>query len=314
MKEQVKPDGGGDRELTPLNSARLGGSDIPERVRIAPWGEVDSSSGRFVVDEDAARLVLDAFERHGTDLPIDYEHQTLGGPYASPTGQAPAAGWIKRLETVPGDGLYAVVEWTEPAREQLVARQYRYLSPVAVVRKSDRKLVGLHSVALTNKPAIVGAEPIVSKVDDGEGAAAGALQSLRNVLKLDAECDVNTVLVAASRKFDELDRNRAVREADERVGVAIRQGRLTEAQREFAIELALREDGLFDRWLRSAPVVVPVGRIAPPREADGGNTRHAVVAHARAEFRAHPELAAFTAEEAFVNDAVRQAGLSDVEV
>ncbi len=313
MKEQFKPDGGGDRELTPLDSARLAGSEIPKRVRIAPWGEVDSSSGRFVVDEDAARLVLDAFARHGTDLPIDYEHQTLGGPYASPTGQAPAAGWIKRLETVPGDGLYAVVEWTEPARAQLVARQYRYLSPVAVVRKSDRKLVGLHSVALTNKPAIVGAEPIVNKVDDGEGVAAGALQSLRDVLELDADCDVNTVLVAANRKFDELDRDRAVRQAEERVGVAIRQGRLTEAQREFAIELALREDGLFDRWLKSAPVVVPVGRTAPPREADGSNTRHAVVAHARAEFRAHPELAAFTAEEAFVNDALRQAGLSDTD-
>ena len=29
-------------------------------------------------------------------------------------------------------------------------------SPVAIVRKSDRKLVAIHSAALTNKPAIVG--------------------------------------------------------------------------------------------------------------------------------------------------------------
>ena len=306
MKDQSEPISGADRELTPLDSARLAVPNVPQRVRIAPWGEVDSTHGRFILDEDAARLVIEAFDQHGTDLPIDYEHQTLGGPYASPSGQAPAAGWIKRIE--------AVVEWTAPAREQLITKQYRYLSPVAVVRKTDRKLIALHSVALTNKPAIVGAEPIVNRRDDMDGlSSAEALQSLRDALRMNSDCDVGTVLVAASRRLDELDRDRAVREAEDRVRQAIRQGRLTEAQRDLAIELALREGDLFDRWLRTAPIVVPVGRTGAPNVAGTNAPQHAVVAKARAEFRAHPELNALTSERAFVDDALRQTGLQNTD-
>ena len=314
MKDQSEPISGADRELTPLDSARLAVPNVPQRVRIAPWGEVDSTHGRFILDEDAARLVIEAFDQHGTDLPIDYEHQTLGGPYASPSGQAPAAGWIKRIEAACGDGLYAVVEWTAPAREQLITKQYRYLSPVAVVRKTDRKLIALHSVALTNKPAIVGAEPIVNRRDDVGGLSSGeALQSLRDALRLNSDCDVETVLVAASRRLDELDRDRAVREAEDRVRQAIRQGRLTEAQRDLAIELALREGDLFDRWLRTAPIVVPVGRTGAPNVAGTNAPQHAVVAKARAEFRAHPELNALTSERAFVDDTLRQTGLQNTD-
>jgi len=299
-----------DRELTPLDSARLGGPYVPERLRIAPWGRVDSTSGTFVVDDEAARLVLEAFAEHGTDLPIDYEHQTLGGSYSSPTGQAPAAGWIKRLEVDPGEGIFAVVEWTEPAREQLAAKQYRYLSPVALVRKDDRKLIALHSVALTNKPAIVGAEPIVNRHTDADDASVeDALQSLRDALRLNGDAGVDTVLIAANRRLDELDRNRALREAEDRVRRAVRAGRVTAAQRDFAIQLALQDGQLFDRWLQCAPVVVPLGRIGRLENVEPVAANHRVVARAQAEFRAHPQLAALTSERAFIDDALRQEGI-----
>ena len=83
----------------------------------------------------------EALSAHGTDLPIDYEHQTLGGTYSSPNGQAPAAGWIKSLRSEPGIGLLAEIEWTEQARKMIAAKEYRYLSPVAIIRKNDRKLL-----------------------------------------------------------------------------------------------------------------------------------------------------------------------------
>ena len=167
MKEQL----GADRELASLAAASVAAGPVPAEVVIVPWGEVASSNGSFTVDGESARLVVERFEAHGCDLPIDYEHQTLGGEYTSPTGQAPAAGWIKRLEARPGQGIIAHVLWTDPAAKQLAARQYRYLSPVAIVRKSDRKLVALHSVALTNKPAIVGMTPIVNAEDAGDRGA-----------------------------------------------------------------------------------------------------------------------------------------------
>ena len=133
---------------------------------------------------EAAAATIAAFSAHGTDLPVDYEHQTLGGAYSSPTGQAPAAGWIKALAIVTPEeasaggaesqpGLWADVQWTPEAAERLRGRQYRYLSPVALVRRSDRRIVGLHSVALTNKPAIVGMRPMVSSaLPEAEASAA----------------------------------------------------------------------------------------------------------------------------------------------
>jgi len=90
-------------EMRALHSASLTGDKVPARVLLTPWGSVDSTNGSFVVDEEAVQLTVQAFDEHGTDLPIDYEHQTLGGSYSSPTGQAPAAGhvpaarWVKRV-------------------------------------------------------------------------------------------------------------------------------------------------------------------------------------------------------------------------
>ncbi|MFH0981583.1 MAG: phage protease [Planctomycetota bacterium] len=299
----------GERELATLAGARLDADPVPTRVLLVPWGHVQSTNGDFVVDAESGGLVIEAFKAHGADLPIDYEHQTLGGRYTAPTGQAPAAGWIKRIEVQEGFGIFAEVLWTPPALEQLAARQYRYLSPVALVRKADRKLVGLHSVALTNKPAIVNMTPIVNRAGaTDEVTTAEALAALRACLALPPESAEVEVLVAAGRRLEEVARESALREAHRRVTEAQRQGRLTEVQRGWALSLAQKDPVLFDEWLKSAPVVVPLGRTAPatdvPRSTPG---RQTLADAARAEFRACPELAALTSEEAYVAAAVRDA-------
>lgn len=130
---------------------------------VAPDGEVVSKSGNFVIDAEAFEEILKAFNEHGADLPIDYEHQTLGGKYSAPDGKAPAAGWIKSLSYEKGKGIIASVEWTERAKLMIESGEYGYMSPVVLVRKKDRKAVGLHSVALTNKPAIARLERLVAK-------------------------------------------------------------------------------------------------------------------------------------------------------
>jgi len=285
-----EPRSGDDRAALP--AAELQGKPLPERVLIAPWGRVESTNGSFVVDEESAQLAAAAFEAHGTDLPIDYEHQTLGGRYSSPSGQAPAAGWIKGIEVEPGVGLFARVAWTESGAERLAAGEYRYLSPVAVVRRSDRKLIALHSAALTNKPAIAGMRPLVA---------------LRERLSLDESCGQEELLAAACARIEELEQAACRRAADDRVEAAFRAGRLTEAQRPWAAALALRSPDLFEEWARTAPVLVPAGRTEPPDRLVGSRrTPHALEAAARAEYHAHAELAAVTSEEAFVAQAVRE--------
>lgn len=273
-----------------LRSTALSGTAVPTRVRLAPWGEVVSSNGSFVMDAEAGQRVLEAFASQHNDLPIDYEHQTLGGAYASPTGRAPAAGWIKRLELVEGEGLFAEVEWTPDAMAHLAAKEYRYLSPVAIVRRSDGRMVALHSAALTNKPAIVDMAPIVNR------------EVVADSPNVDELRDDTDALSAAREEIAELRGALARREAEDRVLVAMSAGKLAESQREWATDFALRLPDEFDAWLASAPVVVPCGRTAAP-EIDAAASRER---RARREFRNHPVLASLTSEEAYVADAVRR--------
>ncbi len=108
-------------------------------------------------------MFLAEFARHKNDLPVDYGHQTLGGEYAAPDGIPKAAGWISKLWFSGTDGgLRALVSWTDRAREMIQADELRYPSPVFLVRKSDRRAVALHSVALTNKPAIPAMERVAA--------------------------------------------------------------------------------------------------------------------------------------------------------
>ncbi len=309
-----------DRERVALTGAALEGG-APDRVHLAPWGKVISSNGSFVLDEDSAADVLSAFEAHGTDLPIDYEHQSLGGSYASPSGQAPAAGWIRTLRLVTPEqagahkaaGLWAEVTWTDAGRAKLTAREYRYISPVVIVRKQDRRMVALHSAALTNKPAIVGMTPLVNHAEPvGDGAMEGeVLCALRERLDLPEDASRGTVLVAARERMEQLLEDRALREAEQRIDEVMRVGKLMPRQRKWALDLAMRDADAFDRWAEAAPVILPPGRMAAPDgTCTGARNREAVAASARSRYRSEPALAALTDEEAWVRLALRDAGLA----
>ncbi len=170
----------------------------PSRILVSPWGLVRSKGegGDYLLDAEASKQILARFADHGVDLPVDLEHQTLGGKFRSPDGGAPAVGWIKALEPIEGDGLYASVEWTDRGRELIESRSYRYLSPVTGVRTRDNRMVVLHSVALTNKPGIMGMRPIANKqslVDGDEDHLSDtevtAMKGIRKVLGLPDDAD-----------------------------------------------------------------------------------------------------------------------------
>lgn len=295
-----------------MEASSISEPDVPSRILIVPWGQVRSSAGAFVVDEESAAATLAAYHDHGTDLPIDYEHQTLGGPYSSPTGLAPAAGWVKALRVVtPAEaedgqtpGIWADVEWTSEAAEKLRGRQYRYLSPVALVRRDDRRVVGLHSVALTNKPAIVGMPPVVNSAAD----ACDAVIDLRELLSLDDSATQDLIIIAAAQRIRSMQRTESLRQASERVQRAISAGKLTEPQREWALTLAERDPAEFDRWALSAPQVVPLGRMVKAMaQPDRSAAARAVEQAARSEYRANCEfLQTLCTEEAYVAAAVRE--------
>lgn len=151
-------------------------SGVPDEIRILPLGRVHSQKGDFTVDEESFELIRKQFKDRKLDLVIDYEHQTLSDV------QAPAGGWIKDI--IKGaDAIIAKVEWTARATDYLKNKEYRYLSPVVMVRKRDQKATAIHSVALTNTPAIDGMFAVVNSLDIEDIDEGGTIMDLKELAK-----------------------------------------------------------------------------------------------------------------------------------
>lgn len=151
-------------------------SGVPTEIKILPLGRVHSQKGDFNVDEESFELIRKQFKDRKLDLVIDYEHQTLSDV------QAPAGGWIKELYKGE-DAIIAKVEWTAKAAEYLKNKEYRYLSPVVLVRKRDQKATAIHSVAFTNTPAIDGMFALVNSLDIEDISKGGNIMDLKELAK-----------------------------------------------------------------------------------------------------------------------------------
>ena len=305
-------------------------ADVPEETRLLPIGHVTSTKGDFDVDDDSALDIMRNFKNRKLDLVIDYEHQTLHDV------QAPAAGWIKDVYRR-GDVIAGKVEWTPKGREYIANKEYRYLSPVVLVRKSDNKAVVLHSAALTNTPAIDGMFPIANSAGledfeiEGEGKKENIME-LNKLIKLlglpesateedvtgkiteilsalDAQkgdpekkdggeelvanktildllglpadaktADVTAQIMACKagdtalqERVKQLEAAEKKRNADDLVLQAMKDGKISAAQKEWATTYALSDPDGFKVFAEKAPVVVPVGKLAngDDRKKDG---------------------------------------------
>ncbi len=166
--------------------------DAPEVFDILPLGLVHTNKGDFTVDAESYRLLKQQMDSRRLDIVVDYEHQTLSG------AEAPAAGWIKEL-ILTDHSIAARTEWTENAAQRIRNREYRYCSPVVFAGGSANRACLLHSVALTNTPAIDGQFPIINKFEMEEETNMEFLKQLAALLKLPdtaTEEDVTTALKA----------------------------------------------------------------------------------------------------------------------
>ena len=304
-----------------LKSKEMEVGGAPEIISVLPLGHVKSAKGEFDVDGESFAAMKAQIAQRGVDLVVDYEHQTLTGE------QAPAAGWVKELFLDDGQ-IKARVEWTDRAKAYLSNREYRYLSPVITVRKADNKAMGLHSIALTNTPAIEHMEAIVNSLNfEGgqntmdfmkelakllglgedateeqvkeelkvcleenkslkESAAEAAKQqppendkvvANKEVCELlglkagAATADVAAAIMALKggniggvnlvEQVKSLEAKLADRDAEEAVEMALKAGKITPAQREWAKGYALKNLEDFRGFVEKAPQVVPMGDV-----------------------------------------------------
>jgi phage I-like protein len=166
----------------------------PSEFRIWTWGDNPTLKGTVRLDEESAAAVIAAYNEHGVDLAIDYEHQTFN---SEDNGKpAPAAGWFK--PEVRADGLWATsVRWTDEARSYLKQRSYRYFSPTAELEAKTRRPVRLMPMALTNWPATKNLEPLVARAD--ETTTETTMKTVLVALGLKADADEAAAERAATK-------------------------------------------------------------------------------------------------------------------
>ncbi|OGV64136.1 MAG: hypothetical protein A2283_12455 [Lentisphaerae bacterium RIFOXYA12_FULL_48_11] len=151
----------------------------------AGWGTL-ATGEKFLVDLEAFGLIQANIASRGNEVVFDYEHASLEKQ------AAPASGWIKELAWEDGAGIRARVDWTEAAAKFIAAKEYRYFSPVFYVRKSDSRVCGLDSVALTNRPKTTYLTPILAKLSAG-------------VINKEEEMDRKKLIAALGLKDDATD-------------------------------------------------------------------------------------------------------------
>lgn len=137
-----------------LNSSQTLPTDAPLSVQLAPFGEfkgvlhkADGKTTPIVqqLDRDAFDRILNAWREKGSpELLVDADHLSCEG------GSTKAFAWASNLRVEEG-GLYADFKFTDSGSAAVNSREYRFVSPVFDVADSG-EVVGLSSVALTNKP------------------------------------------------------------------------------------------------------------------------------------------------------------------
>ncbi len=122
---------------------------VPDLIELIPAGPaIIGADGRQWINDTPDRIVS-AFTARIHPMVVDYEHAS---EHRAPQGlDAPAAGWIDRLEIRNG-AIWGHVEWTAQARQRIESREYRFISPVFTFEKTNNRIWALQSAALTNQP------------------------------------------------------------------------------------------------------------------------------------------------------------------
>ena len=135
-----------------------GSRDPPNAFRIFRKGANETTKGVFLFDDASAAHVMEGFQRHGADVPIDYEHKMLD--WLAPAEDMKAAGWFVP-ELRDGELWATNVRWTSKAAAALREGEWRYISP-AFVTDEEGRITSLINVALTNLPATHQLEALVA--------------------------------------------------------------------------------------------------------------------------------------------------------
>ena len=269
-----------------------GDAALPEWIQIIPAGPaIVARDGRRFVN-DLPDDVIAAFAADEKLIPIDIEHATeIHAPKGEP---APAYGWVGELENRDGS-IWGRVEWNMDGEFAILAKRYRYLSPAFTHLKSDKRVLQITSVALTNNPALklkalfhnqpqpgrnsdMDLTALCRKLGLNESASMASIIAAVETLQGERETALNSANNPDLEQFvPRADHDKVVAERDEAttalasvrkeaqdteiesvVAGAIKDGKIAPASKDYHIAQC-RSDGGIDRfktYIASAPKVI----------------------------------------------------------
>lgn len=136
---------------------------LPTEFRVFAAGWNDTTKGPLLFDDVACAAVMTAWRRHGVDVAIDLNHDSIDdAARASRDDAADARGWCV-FEVRPGPELWAThVRWTPDGARRLVDQTQRYISPVAFFDADTLRVTEIFNLALVATPAMHNAPALVA--------------------------------------------------------------------------------------------------------------------------------------------------------
>lgn len=190
----------GDAVELAIATAEGGAEEPPKVVQLFRMGAHPSRNGKpRIVRVDnlahAERIAAAASAYHrSNDMVFDYDHQTVFAAKDGVGGQARAAGWSPRVFATE-EGIFAEVAWNAAAASAIMAKEYRYLSPV-FTHDAEGRVICPINVALTNTPSLDLPAVATAFASSLTGEASMDLTAIAKALGLGEDASLEEILRA----------------------------------------------------------------------------------------------------------------------
>lgn len=192
-----------------LNAELPANNSAPDWIELIPAGPaINGRDGRqWLLDDDARNDVLETFRSRNTQSPIDWEHASERRAHNGE--EAPAAGWVDRLEDR-GGAIWGHVQWTPRAKNQIENREYRFISPVFDFDPRTGRIARFVSAGLTNQPNLsltaLNREETPRSTNPQEKSNVNIPKAVADALGVAEDADVETVVAAVNKLKSDVSR------------------------------------------------------------------------------------------------------------
>jgi len=215
-----------------LNSYQEG-----KKVKISPIGEFKGLDGRvFTLNKSA----IERTKEQGIDLHINVEHGFTS------TFNNQAVGWIA-LDSLEAreDGVYALINLNQEGKKLVESKAYRYLSPEFIINQK-REVISIEAVALTNRPNL---KLEINKKDKS--------------MQKETNKEFNEKIESLTKELNKKDEKIKALEKElkeQTFNMALKEGKVIPAQKEFAMSLDLNQ---LKSWVSSLKAAAHLNPLNP---------------------------------------------------